>query len=103
VDEGLRIDWDVHNVGHLARHNVRPEEAEQVLSGLIVDLDYRVTKDGQERWTAMGQTTAGRLLVIVWTVLDDGSYRPITAYQATKGLESVYHRVIQGEGPERVK
>ena len=98
MDGGLRFDWDVHNAGHLAQHNVRPDEAEQALSGEIVDLDYRVTEDGEERWTAMGQTTAGRLLVVVWTVLDDGSYRPITAYPATKDLESVYYRAIQGTG-----
>jgi len=98
VDGGLRFDWDIHNGGHLARHNVRPEEVEQALSSEIVDLDYRVTEDGKERWTAMGQTAAGRLLVIVWTLLDDGCYRPITAYPATKGLESVYRRVIQGSG-----
>jgi len=96
VDGGLRLDWDVHNGGHLARHNVRPEEAEQALSGGIVDLDYRMTDDGEERWTAMGQTAAGRLLVIVWTVFDDGSYHPITAYPATKDLEFVYRRAIQG-------
>jgi uncharacterized DUF497 family protein len=77
VDGGLWFDWDVHNVGHLARHDVQPAEVEQALSGEIVDLDYRVTEDGEERWTAMGQTTAGHLLVIVWTILDDGSYRPI--------------------------
>jgi uncharacterized DUF497 family protein len=94
-DGGLRFDWDIHNIGHLARHNVRPGEAEQALSGEIVDLDYRVIEDGQERWTAMGRTAAGRLLVIVWTVLDDGSYRPITAYPATEHLESVYYRAIR--------
>jgi uncharacterized DUF497 family protein len=96
VNGGLRFEWDIHNIGHLARHNVRPEEAEQALSGEIVDLDYSVTRDGQERWTAMGQTTAGRILVIVWTVLDDGVYRPITAYPAIKALEVIYYRVIQG-------
>ena len=96
MDGGLWFDWDVYNAGYLARHDVQPEEAEQALSGEIVDLDYRVTEDGEERWTAMGQTTAGRLLVIVWTILDDGYYRPITAYPATKDLESVYRRAIQG-------
>jgi uncharacterized DUF497 family protein len=99
VDGGLRFDWDVHNVGHLARHGVRPEDAEQALSGQIVDLDYCVTENGEERWTAMGQTTDGRIPVIVRTLLDDGgSYRPITAYPATKALESVCRRVVQGAG-----
>ena len=91
VDGGLRFHWDVHHVGHVARHNVQPEEVEQALSGEIVDLDYHITEDGDERWTVMGQTTAGRLLVIVWTIIDDGFYRPITAYLATKDL-----RAIQG-------
>jgi uncharacterized DUF497 family protein len=72
VHGGLRFDWDVHNVGHLARHGVRPEDAEQALSGQILDLDYGVAENGEERWTAMGQATDGRILVIVWTVLDDG-------------------------------
>jgi len=38
----------------------------------------------------MGQTGAAHLPVIVWPVLDDGSSVTITAYPATKGLESVY-------------
>jgi len=33
MDGGLRFDWDVHNTDHLAQRDVRPEEAEQVLSG----------------------------------------------------------------------
>jgi hypothetical protein len=46
VDGGLRFDWDIDNVGHLARRHVRPEEAEQILRGPVVDLDYRVTAEG---------------------------------------------------------
>jgi uncharacterized DUF497 family protein len=96
MDGGLRFTWDVHNIDHLAQHDVQPEEAEQVLSGDILDLDYRITPDGEERWTALGQTASGRFLVIIWTMLDDGSYRPITAYSASVGLQSVYHRLIHG-------
>ena len=96
MDGGQRFAWDAHNIGHLARHKVRREEVEQALSSDVVDLDYRVTADGEERWTALGQTASGRVLVIVWTVLEDGSYRPVTAYPATKRLESVYRRLIQG-------
>jgi uncharacterized protein len=96
MDGGLRFDWDVRNTDHLARHDVQPEEAEEVLSGDIMDLDYRVTQDGEERWTALGPTASGRFLVIVWTMLDDGSYRPITAYPASEGLQSVYRRLSQG-------
>src|SRR5271166_4706607 len=96
MDGGLRFHWDVHNIDHMAQHDVQSEEAEQVLSGEVLDLDYRVTQDGEERWTALGQTASGRFLVVVWTMLDDGSYRPITAYPASEGLRFVYRRLIQG-------
>jgi uncharacterized DUF497 family protein len=97
MDGGLRFDWDTHNIRHLALHHVRPEEAEQVLSGELMDLNHAVTAGGEERWTAAGQTAAGRILVIVWTVLEDGAYRAITSYPATKGLEAVYLRLTKGE------
>jgi hypothetical protein len=38
---------------NMAQHDVHPEEAEQALSGDVLDLDYRVTQDGEERWTAL--------------------------------------------------
>lgn len=95
MDGALRFDWDDY-IAHLARRCVLPEEVEQSVSGPIVDLEYRVTAEGEERWTAMGRTYAGRLLVVVWTVRDSGAYRAITAYPATRRLESVYYRVIHG-------
>jgi uncharacterized DUF497 family protein len=94
---GLRFDWDTLNITHLGSHNVRPDEAEQALAGDLMDLEHNVTPDGEERWTAVGQTTAGRVLVVVWTMLEDGSYRTITAYPATKGLEAVYFRATKRE------
>jgi uncharacterized DUF497 family protein len=97
MDGGLRFAWDTHNIAHLAVHDVRPDEAEHVLAGDLMDLDHNVTPGGEERWTAVGQTVAGRVLVIVWTILEDGSYRAITAYPATKGLEAVYFRLTKGE------
>ncbi len=97
MNGGLRFAWDTHNLTHLALHNVRPDEAEQILSGELVDLDHSITPDGEDRWTAIGQTATGRVLVIVWTILDDGSHRAITAYPATKGLETVYLRLTKGQ------
>lgn len=97
MDGGLRFDRDARNIAHLGFHNVRPDEAEQALAGDLMDLEHNVTPDGEERWTAVGQTGAGRVLVIVWTTLEDGSHRAITAYPATKGLEAVYFRLTKGE------
>ena len=67
--EDFRFDWDAHNLKHLAQHGVGREEAEQAVTGALLDLDYRVTYDGEERWTAAGQTISGRILVVVWTIL----------------------------------
>jgi uncharacterized DUF497 family protein/predicted DNA binding CopG/RHH family protein len=80
MDGGLRFDWDTHNITHLGSHNVRPDEAEQVLAEDLADLEHNVTPESEERWTAVGQTGAGRVLVIVWTMLEDGSSRTIAAY-----------------------
>jgi hypothetical protein len=96
MNGGLRFAWDAYNISHLALHDVRPDEAEQALSGDVMDLEYLATPDGEERWVAVGQTSAGRLLVLVWTMLEGGAYRPITAYPATKGLEAVYYRLTKG-------
>jgi uncharacterized DUF497 family protein len=96
VEGGLRFEWDSFNLPHVARHDVRPEEFEQALSAEIMELDYYVSENGEERWTAVGETLSGRVLVLVWTVLADGCYRPITGYPATKGLEAVYRRLRPG-------
>jgi hypothetical protein len=96
MDGDVRFEWDTHNITHLALHGIRPDQAEQVLAGDLVDLDYTVTRDGEERWAAVGQTLAGRIVVVVWTVPEDGSYRVVTAYPATKGLEAVYFRLTKG-------
>lgn len=96
MQAGLRFAWDARNIEHLAQHKVRPEEAEEVLAGEIIDLDYRVTAEGEDRWTAVGETARGRVLVVVWTVLEDARYRAITAYPATRGLEAIYRGLKSG-------
>jgi hypothetical protein len=40
----LEFDWDEANIGHLARHNVSPVEAEQVVLRDPVDLAFRLLK-----------------------------------------------------------
>ena len=62
-----------------------------------MDLDYNLTAEGEQRGTAVGQTLAGRVLVIVWAILENGSHRTITAYPATRGLEDVYLRLTKGD------
>lgn len=90
----MQFDWDVHNTDHLARHGVSPDEVEQALVSDLMDLDHRITEDGEDRWTAVGQTRAGRVLVVVWTMRYGDHYRVITAYPATGRLEAIYRNIM---------
>ncbi|MGA2595227.1 MAG: BrnT family toxin [Bryobacteraceae bacterium] len=60
------FDWDQANTEHIARHGVTPAEAEQVISGSSLPIQTE-QRSGEERHTDLGQTAAGRLLVVVWT------------------------------------
>ncbi len=55
----IEFDWDEANVGHLARHSVRPEEAEQVILNNPVDLGMEIV-EREERDLNLGATLQGR-------------------------------------------
>jgi hypothetical protein len=40
----IEFDWDEANIGHLARHNVLPEEAEQVVLNHPIDLGVEIVE-----------------------------------------------------------
>ena len=88
VAAALSFDWDEANVGHVARHNVTPEEVEQVFTNDPMDLGVNVV-DGEERYTGVGHTNRLRVLVLVWTMRGDAT-RPITAFDASERLAMRY-------------
>ena len=52
----MKFDWDEANTTHIARHGVRPEEAEEALTDprrLVLRIRSQA---GEERWTALGAT-----------------------------------------------
>ena len=70
------FDWDEHNEQHLSRHGITPKDAEDVLSGNHILLEYQTHGD-EQRWVAVGATRAGRILSIVFAVRGE-AVRPIT-------------------------
>lgn len=79
-DATLRItgfEWDDANTEHIARHNVDPDEAEQILQNRPV---IRRSRSG--RYVAIGQTDEGRYLVVVFEVYRGGRTRVVTARPA---------------------
>jgi uncharacterized protein len=78
----LAFDWDDANIADLARHRIRPEEAEQCYRNdpLIIEEQYF---NQEERYLALGETNATRRLALVFTIRR-GRIRFITAYPMTE-------------------
>jgi uncharacterized DUF497 family protein len=72
------FDWDDTIILHIAAHDVLPEEAEEVLLGDPMELEFDVA-NGEERWTYVGETNAGRVLTVVFTTRSE-RMRVVTAF-----------------------
>jgi uncharacterized DUF497 family protein len=85
------FDWDEANIRHIARHNVTPEEAEQVILGYPLDLEVQFS--GQEaeevRYLQLGATASGRVLQVLSTWRGDKT-RIISAWEAPARLKLRY-------------
>jgi uncharacterized DUF497 family protein len=90
ADDDVRFDWDQANAEHIARHSVRPDEAEQAIRNDPLDMNYEVI-DGEERWTALGHTDEYRVLLVVWTVRTD-ALRIVTARAVGRRAREAYLR-----------
>jgi uncharacterized DUF497 family protein len=82
------FDWDRGNIEHIAKHRITPSEAEQVILNEPVDLRFEL-RNGEERITQVGETVAGRILVVVTTTRDD-KIRVVTAIPANRKLRKLY-------------
>ena len=86
----IGFDWNEANIGHIARHKVTPEEAEQVLTNDPLELEPQLVDD-EMRFPSGGITDRGRWLFVVATVRDE-KIRIATAYDAPKYLIELYLR-----------
>jgi uncharacterized DUF497 family protein len=82
------FDWDDKNIGHLARHQIAPAEAEQVIRNRPIDLDTYL-RNGEERTFQVGETDSGRIPIVVSTMLD-GITRVVTAWPAKERLRRYF-------------
>lgn len=64
----FEFEWDAANISHIAKHNVIPEEAEDVFfdENNVQDEDLEHSTD-EERFLIIGKTTEGRLLYQIFT------------------------------------
>jgi uncharacterized DUF497 family protein len=70
-----RFEWDADNLIHIARHHVSPDEIEEVF-----DQKYLLLRTKKGRYLALGETSAGRHLTVVFELMaKNKSIRAITA------------------------
>jgi uncharacterized DUF497 family protein len=86
--QAFQFDWNVDNIRHLARHDILPTEAEQVLKNRPRDLEFEL-RSGEERTTQVGETDAGRILIVVST-MQDRKIRVVTAWPAKDRLRRYF-------------
>jgi uncharacterized DUF497 family protein len=89
------LTWNAMNVAHIARHDVTPEEAEQVCHGTPV-----VQQGKNGRYLVLGPTQAGRMLTIVIDPEPDegeGVFYPVTARPASRRERAIYQNERGGE------
>lgn len=84
-----RFDWDDANEGHVVKHGFTLEEVEEAL----LDPD-RISVDaynvgGEMREAIIGQTDAGAILFVVYT-MKRRAVRPITAREANTNQKRKY-------------
>jgi uncharacterized DUF497 family protein len=85
--------WDAWNVVHIARHEVTPEEVEEVCAeGGSIEAGYA----GCLR--LVGPTRQGRILAVVLAPKGNGIYYPVTARPASRKERRRYK---EGKGGEQ--
>lgn len=80
-----RLIWDSWNVAHIARHQVNPEEVEE-----ICHTDPVVQQGDKGRSLVFGQTKSGRMLTVVLDPEGESVYYPVTARPASKRERAIY-------------
>lgn len=85
----MEFRWDEWNVEHLAKHGVRPDEAEHVVEHASHgDTAYR----GDGKYLAWGPGHGGRFLQVVFVVDEDGSVYVIHARGLTENEKRKYRK-----------
>jgi uncharacterized DUF497 family protein len=49
------FDWDEANIAHIAKHDVKPHEADEVITNNPIDLGYAL-RNGEGRFVQVGET-----------------------------------------------
>lgn len=80
-----KLRWDEWNIAHIKRHNVTPEEVED-----ICHEDPIIQSGKKGRKLVIGPTKQNRMIVAVLDPEGQGKYYPVTARDASRKERKVY-------------
>ncbi len=75
----VELIWDDWNEAHIARHNVSPDEVEEVCFNRSLGVRIR-----RGMYRLIGQTGAGRYIVVILASRGRGQFYVVTARDATE-------------------
>lgn len=84
----MDFNWDPANTEHIARHDVTPEEAEEVIENRPLEIG-KLERNGELRIVHLGETDAGRVLLVA-TTYRAKHIRVVTAYPANRKFRKFY-------------
>ena len=99
--ETLQFDWNDENVSHLVPHQITPANTEQVILNRPLDLESEL-RNGEERVVQVGETDAGRILVVV-TTMRGKKVRVVTAWPAKEKLRRYFQSQKRNGNAGRVE
>jgi len=83
-----RLIWDAWNTAHIARHDVTPDEVDE-----LCQADPLVQEGKKGRLAVSGMTSAGRFLIaILDPEPEPGTYYPVTAHPASGKYRRIYEQ-----------
>lgn len=82
------IIWDFRNVTHIARHQVLPEEVDELCSSEKIYF----SKAGDEKVRIIGQIHSGRYLAVFLANKGEGTFYVVTARDATANERKLLKR-----------
>jgi uncharacterized protein len=86
----VELQWDDSNVMHIARHEVNPDEVEDVCFGLHI-----WERSENKKYILSGQTTSGKYINVVLQGLGNGLFRPITAFEMSDNDKRNYRKRLK--------
>jgi uncharacterized DUF497 family protein len=94
-EKKLAFEWDAANQAHIARHQITEQEAKEIVCGSSLPIGTE-ERGGEQGHIELGETSRGRLLLVVWT-WRGAHVRIVTAFPANRKWRAFWRRIKDGE------